>query len=234
LKKIFQAIEQAVSSKEDYRWYRNDQWTKKSFDQKIKAVKSKDWDRVGGAYGGLDTRVLHDTINLYKDRVVGKRALVIGSETPWVESILLALGAEHVTTLEYNRIVSTHPQHEAILPSELSERFVSNGYRSVFDIVVSYSSIEHSGLTRYGDAPHPWGDLVTMARNWCFTDDAGMAFIGIPTDTTDSIYFNAHRFYGSLMLSHLFTNWKLKFASWPFKVGGGRQVTFVLEKNENL
>ena len=136
----------------------------------------------------------------------------------------------------------------------------------MFDVVVSYSSIEHSGLTRYGDAPHPWGDLVTMARNWCFTDDAGMAFIGIPTDQTDSIYFNAHRylilktfnlklkvfftnklfftfvkknifnfrFYGSLMLSHLFTNWKLKFASWPFQEGGGRQVTFVLEKNSNL
>ena len=64
----------------------------------------------------------------------------------------------------------------------------------MFDVVVSYSSIEHSGLTRYGDAPHPWGDLVTMARNWCFTDDAGMAFIGIPTDQTDSIYFNAHRY----------------------------------------
>ena len=36
------------------------------------------------------------------------------------------------------------------------------------------------------------------------------------------------------MLSHLFANWKLKFASWPFEVGGGRQVTFVLEKNDNL
>ena len=99
-----------ISSKEDYQWYRNDQWTKKSFDQKIEAVKSKDWNGVGGAYGGVDTRVLHDTIDLYKDRVVGKRVLVIGSETPWVESILLALGAEHVTTLEYNGIVSTHPQ----------------------------------------------------------------------------------------------------------------------------
>ena len=42
------------------------------------------------------------------------------------------------------------------------------------------------------------------------------------------IIFNS-RFYGSLMLSHLFTNWKLKFASWPFQQGGGRQVTFVLE-----
>ena len=41
---------------------------------------------------------------------MGKNALVIGSETPWVEAILLAVGAKHVTTLEYNRIKSTHPQ----------------------------------------------------------------------------------------------------------------------------
>ena len=35
---------------------------------------------------------------------------MIGSETPWVEAILLAVGAKHVTTVEYNRIISTHPQ----------------------------------------------------------------------------------------------------------------------------
>ena len=106
-----------ISSKEDYRWYTNEQWTKKAFDQKIKAVKAKDWNGVGGAYGGGDTRVLHDTIHLYKDKIVGKKALVIGSETPWVEAILLALGAEHVTTLEYNRIISTHPQVLSFLSS---------------------------------------------------------------------------------------------------------------------
>ena len=86
-------------------------------------------------------------------------------------------------------------QHGAILPRDLSERFVSNGYKSLFDVVVSYSSIEDSGLTRYVDAPHPWGDLVIMARNWCFTDDAGIAFIGIPTSTVDALYFNAHRYH---------------------------------------
>ena len=86
-------------------------------------MKKKDWNGVGGAYGGLDTRVLHDTINLFKDKVVGKKALVIGSETPWVEAILLALGAEHVTTLEYNRIISTHPQvHKLIKNRSFSYR----------------------------------------------------------------------------------------------------------------
>ena len=35
---------------------------------------------------------------------------MIGSVIPWVEAILLVIGAKHVTTLEYNRINSTHPQ----------------------------------------------------------------------------------------------------------------------------
>jgi len=29
-----------------------------------------------------------------------------------------------------------------------------------FDGVITYSSLEHSGLGRYGDALNPWGDLV--------------------------------------------------------------------------
>mgnify|MGYP002524945275 CR=1 FL=1 len=77
---------------------------------KVKAVFGKDWDAVGGVYGQGDTEIVYETMNLYKNKVVGKRALVIGSESPWVESLVLALGAKQVTTLEYNRIKSTHPQ----------------------------------------------------------------------------------------------------------------------------
>ena len=80
------------------------------------------------------------------------------------------------------------------MPKDLSDRFISSDYKSLFDVIVSYSSIEHSGLTRYGDAPHPWGDLVTMAKNWCYLHDNGMAFIGVPTDKRDRIFFNAHRY----------------------------------------
>ena len=91
-------------------------------------------------------------------------------------------------------------QVDAILPSELSNRFIANGHNSLFDVIVSYSSIEHSGLTRYGDAPHPWGDLVTMAKNWCYLHDDGLAFIGIPANKKDSIFFNAHRYLCKLFL----------------------------------
>ena len=152
--------------------------------------------------------------------------LVVGSETPWVESLLLSLGTRHVTTLEYNKIKSTHPQVTTIHPNDL----LSKTNVGIYDAVVSYSSIEHSGLTRYGDAPHPWGDLVTMAKLWCYIKDDGWAFIGIPTRQNDTIYFNAGRYYGPLMLSHLFTNWKLKVASWPFTSDDGKQITFVLQK----
>ena len=63
----------------------------------------------------------------------------------------------------------------------------------IYDAVVSYSSIEHSGLTRYGDAPHPWGDLVTMAKLWCYVKYDGLAFIGVPTSLKDTLSFNAAR-----------------------------------------
>lgn len=42
--------------------------------------------------------------------VEGKSALVIGSQVPWVEAILLAKGAAKVTTFDYIKITSEHPQ----------------------------------------------------------------------------------------------------------------------------
>ena len=71
---------------------------------------SEDWNTVGGAYGKEETKVLFESINLHKEAVKGKSVLVVGSETPWIESILLAIGANHVTTMEYNKIRTTHPK----------------------------------------------------------------------------------------------------------------------------
>ena len=62
---------------------------------------------------------------------------------------------------------------------------------------------------RYGDTLNPWGDLITMARAWCVLKPGGRALIGIPIGPgVDRIYFNSHKLYGPLMLSHLFSNWK--------------------------
>ncbi len=46
---------------------------------------------------------------------------MIGSQSPWIEAMLLELGAANVTTLEYNPGVSTHPQIRIVSPDKLNE-----------------------------------------------------------------------------------------------------------------
>ena len=50
-----------------------------------------------------------------------------------------------------------------------------------FDGVVTFSSLEHSGLGRYGDPLNPWADLIAMAKAWCLTRTGGRMLIGVPT-----------------------------------------------------
>ena len=54
-------------------------------------------------------------------------------------------------------------------PQELRRMWKSSEQNLNFDAVVSFSSIEHSGLGRYGDALNPWGDLIASAQAWYIT-----------------------------------------------------------------
>ena len=47
-----------------------------------------------------------------------------------------------------------------------------------YDGLVTFSSVEHSGLGRYGDALNPWGDLIAMARAWCVLKPGARAIVG--------------------------------------------------------
>ena len=80
--------------------------------------------------------------------ISGKHILVIGSTSPWIEVILLAQGAKHITTLEYNTYPCNHPNITLISPIEFS-KLVNLNQASVFDAMVTFSSLEHSGLGRY-------------------------------------------------------------------------------------
>lgn len=135
-----------------------------------------------------------------------KKVFLFILQHPWVEAMLLEQGAVHVSTLEYSTIKCDHPQITTYTPPELTNAFL-NQTLPVFDGVVSYSSLEHSGLGRYGDGLNPHGDLIAMARSWCLIKNLGFAIIGLPTGP-DHITFNLHRVYGPLMYSHLFANWQ--------------------------
>lgn len=130
-----------------------------------------------GTYGVGATRAVYAGLQ----RVPGLQEgsiLVIGSENPWVEACALQAGARHVTTIEYGAILSEHPKVTTMTPDAARRSFL-NGSLLLFDAVVTYSSVEHSGLGRYGDALNPWGDLQAMARAWCVCKPGGGLLLGV-------------------------------------------------------
>jgi len=168
---------------------------------------------------------------LRKLQVAGARVLVIGSENPWLEACIIAEGAEQVTTLEYGEIISEHPKINTATPAHM--RKVWRDYFESFDVVATFSSVEHSGLARYGDAFNPWGDSQTIARAWCLTKKGGRLVIGVPTGH-DSIEYNAHRIYGRVMYPHLVANWKQVYAEPGASVDGdsAQQYVYGFVKNQ--
>ena len=201
-----------------------------------------------GGYGYRNTDQISGALRDHMGHLIdGGHVLVIGSQAPWIEAILVELGARHVTTLEYSKVDNENEQLTVLLPEDFKRLWEDNGRRPVFDAVVTFSSVEHSGLGRYGDGLNPWGDLIAVARAWCLTKPRGRMLMGVPTGY-DAILFNACRLYGPLMYSHLFANWKVvhteaemfrdgadtKKEDWPggIKDVWGYQPVHVVEKKE--
>ena len=76
-----------------------------------------------------------------------KNILVIGSETPWIEAVLINEGAGSITTLEYNPHPTDHPKIKTISPIDFA-KLVASDKATMFDAMVTFSSLEHSGLGR--------------------------------------------------------------------------------------
>jgi len=177
--------------------------------------------QLSGNYGVEETRYLKLGLD-QMTKLKGGNVLVVGSESPWVEACVLASGAKHVTTLEYGEIISEHPQISTITPSEIQKSIEK--YLGFFDAVVSFSSVEHSGLGRYGDEFNPWGDRQAIARAWCASKNGAELLLAVQSGN-DSIFYNAHRQYGNIMYPHLVANWHQKW-----RAPGGEQVVHLFEK----
>jgi len=55
-------------------------------------------------------------------------------------------GAKKITTFDYVKIKSEHPQVEVLTPEQLSDIYLNQETR--YDAMITFSSIEHSGLGR--------------------------------------------------------------------------------------
>jgi len=158
-----------------------------------------------GTYGIAETNRVRRALRELD--LEGKTALVIGSEHPWLEACLLEAAVFLVVTVEYAAITSTHPQVSTVTPEEARARWL-DGSLPAFDAVVSFSSVEHTGLGRYGDALNPWGDIQQIGRAWCATKPGGVMLLGVPIGPVDKVWWNAHRHYNQASLPHLTANWR--------------------------
>ena len=163
-----------------------------------------------GTYGyGDDARVDNVFAHLLAP-VSGSVGMVLGSERPWVECLALRHGAAEVWTFEYATIVSTHPRLKAKTTHDMAADHLS-GALPLMDWVASYSSLEHSGLGRYGDALNPDADKEAMLMAWCFLKPGGLMLLGAPMACANSgyIFFNAHRVYGDQRLAYVTAGFEL-------------------------
>jgi hypothetical protein len=141
------------------------------------------------------------TFTKYINYIRNKNIAIIGSTHPWIEAILVNLGVKSVTTVEYNVPICNHN----IIKTISYQDFCKSSTK--YDTIVSYSSIEHSGLGRYGDPLNPRGDIETMNEIYKAMIPGGLCFLGIPVGK-DSVVWNAHRIYGPKRLKIVLDKFK--------------------------
>ena len=161
----------------------------------------RDWDRQSMIHA---MAVLARTLTSGPPSLASKVGMVMGSERPWVECIALNLGASIVWTFEYGKVVSTHPRLKAKPYKDIASDFIE-GRAQPLDWIASYSSLEHSGLGRYGDPMNPEGDAEAMQQAWCMLKPGGVMLLafGMTCQNEGFIEFNAHRVYGFQRLAHV-------------------------------
>lgn len=174
---------------------------------------------------------LYAALEKYPDALKGKKVAVIGSITPWYESIVLYYGGAP-TTIEYNKIVCSDPRVEVLTVEEFEKN------PKAFDAIISISSIEHDGLGRYGDPINPIGDFKAMQKMKAMLNTNGFLFLSVPVGK-DRLWWNVHRIYGSLRFPRLIEGWNL-VDSFGFQnsdldldlgeQASGHQPVFVLRK----
>ena len=185
---------------------------------------------------------LYEAVEKYS--VKDKSVLIIGSEEPCYEGVAIHYGAT-TTMVEYQRVTSEHEKLKTMTVEEFEK---SN---ELYDAAISISSVEHSGLGRYGDALDPYGDIKSMKFLYDKLKSGGICFLAVPMGV-DQILWNAHRVYGRVRFPILIEGWEVldsfgfidsdydvdenlrrkngKVPNRPGVSGGAHQPVFVLRK----
>ena len=186
-------------------------WNSAYIDKYCSALASGD---AQGTYGAVDDMNFRGGLAQVPG-LTGSTGMVLGSERPWVECIALAAGAAAVWTFEYATIRSTHPQLFA-KPTKVMAAESIAGTLPLFDWIACYSSLEHSGLGRYGDAINPDADKEALEQAWCLLKPGGFLILGMPMSCKEDGYieYNAHRVYGYRRIAYVAEGFELVAAAY--------------------
>ncbi|XP_013406728.1 uncharacterized protein LOC106171118 [Lingula anatina] len=174
-----------------------------------KLIKDDKELKMIGSYG-RESAKFKNGLSKYKSELTGKSGIVIGSIRPWIEVMLINIGVKHVTTVDYNSVIFEHPQISFKLMPDLADESIKN-QPPQFDFAASFSSLEHSGLGRYGDPINPYGDFEAAAQIWCMLKPGGLFFLGVPASfgkRKGTLDYNAHRIYGEARIEQLTANFE--------------------------
>jgi hypothetical protein len=117
-------------------WSTGNVWTKQGIENAIQEIQL---GKHHGSYGVESVRHVYTFLRKYQGAVIPNQSvLVIGSSAPWLEAILLLLGASRVTTLEYGTLISEHPQIVTMTPETFRQQYY-DGTLELFDAVVTHS-----------------------------------------------------------------------------------------------
>jgi hypothetical protein len=173
--------------------------------------------------------VLNELMHYFEPVLRDKSLAVIGTQIPWIEAIGLEVGCSSITTLDYTRAAYKYSKLNWLHVNDYLDNAMETNRLEEFDTIVSFSSLEHSGLGRYGDPINPNGDIEAVKQIHCMLKPGGLFFLALPTnnDGSSHIEFNAHRVYGTARLNLLFKGWKYLMKK---KDTQGVHTIFVLQK----
>jgi hypothetical protein len=143
--------------------------------------------------------------SLTKLQLKNAHCAIIGSSSPFYESMLIALGVAKVTVFEYNDLTYNH---EKIFVDSSFDQYKTDKGLPKFDFIFAISSLDHDGLGRYGDTICPSSDFLSMERFKTMLSSTGKLILTVPLGL-DLLVWNVMRIYGELRLKRLLEGWNI-------------------------
>lgn len=171
------------------------EWSNDMIDEMLELCRNLEYEKLSPNDYPKSSLQLVEVFNKFIN-LSGKKCMVLGSISPWIECLLLHFNAESVTTLDYVTPKCNY---------KINTLSMNNYNKEIkYDVIISFSSLEHDGLGRYGDPINPNGDIDACIEAYTMLKKDGYFICGIPIGD-GCIEGNYHRIYNQKRINKLFS-----------------------------